>query len=60
MQEARDRHWFCFAYNPSGFSCRNAFITMMKSANFLDCYDRAIFHNLTLNGALFAERQMGA
>lgn len=41
-------------------SCRNAFITMIKSANFLDCYDRAIFHNLTLDGALFAERQMGA
>jgi hypothetical protein len=33
---------------------------MIKSANFLDCYDRAIFHNLTLDGALFAERQMGA
>jgi transposase len=25
-----------------------------------DWYDRAIFHNLTLDGALFAERQMGA
>jgi len=50
-----------FANNPSGFiSCRHAFITMMKSANFFDCYDRAIFHNLTLDGALFAERQMGA
>lgn len=50
-----------FANNPSGFiSRRNAFITMMKSANFLDCYDRAIFYNLTRDGALFAERQMGA
>ena len=30
---------------------------MMKSANFRDCYDRAIFHDLALNWALFAERQ---
>jgi hypothetical protein len=33
---------------------------MMKSANFCDCYDRAIFHDLALNRALFAERQMWA
>lgn len=35
-------------------------MTMMKSANFCDCYDRAIFHDLALNWALFAERQMWA
>ena len=33
---------------------------MTKSANFCDCYDRAIFHDLALNWALFADRQMGA
>jgi hypothetical protein len=46
-----------FANNPSGFiSCRNTFVAMMEAAEFRDCYDRAIFHNLTLDGALFAER----
>jgi hypothetical protein len=51
----------CFANNPSDFISRgNTFITMMKSANFCDCYDRAIFHDLALNWALFTERQMGA
>jgi hypothetical protein len=33
---------------------------MMKAANFCDCYERATFHDLALNWALFAERQMWA
>jgi hypothetical protein len=35
----------------------NTLVTMMKSANFRDCYDRAIFHDLALNWVLFAERE---
>jgi hypothetical protein len=31
---------------------------MMEAAEFRDCYDRSIFHDLTLDGTLFAERQM--
>ena len=50
-----------FANNASGFiSCRNTFIAMMEAAEFCDRYDRAMFHNLTLDGALFAECQMWA
>jgi len=33
---------------------------MMEAAEFCDGYDRAIFHNLTLNRALFGECQMCA
>ena len=46
--------------HPVSASRRNTLITMMKSANFCDRYDRAIFHDLALNWALFAERQMWA
>ena len=46
--------------HPVSASRRNTLITMMKSANFCDCYDRAIFHDLALNWVLFAERQMWA
>jgi hypothetical protein len=33
---------------------------MVKSANFSDRYDRALFQDLALNRALFAERQVWA
>jgi hypothetical protein len=50
-----------FANNASGFiSCRDTFITMMEAAEFCDRYDHAMFHNLMLDGALFAECQMWA
>ena len=45
-----------FAINPSAFiSGRNTFIAMMKATEFYDCYDRSVFHNLTLYRALLAE-----
>jgi hypothetical protein len=36
----------------------NTFIAMMEAAEFCDCYDRAVSHNLTLNRALLFEREM--
>jgi len=46
-----------FANNPSAMirrSCRNALIAMVKSADFCDCNDLAIGHDLALDRALFA------
>ena len=39
---------------PVSVSRCNTLVTMRKSANFRGCYDRAIFHDLALNWALFA------
>ena len=48
-----------FANYPSGFiSCRNMFIAMMETAEFCDCYDHAVSHNLSLNRSLLFERKM--
>jgi hypothetical protein len=50
-----------FAINPSGFTSRcNTFKAVMKATEFCNCYDRAIFHDVAFDRALFAERQMWA
>ena len=46
--------------HPYSASRRNTLITVMKSSNFSYCNDRAIFHDLALKRALFAERQVWA
>jgi hypothetical protein len=45
---------------PVSASRSNTLITMVKSANFSDGYDRAILHDFALNRALFAQRQTWA
>ena len=48
-----------FANNPSVLSSRcDAFITMVKAPEFRDLDNRALLHDLTLDGALFCQRQV--
>src|SRR5689334_4777290 len=48
-----------FANNSSGHSSRrDPFITMVEAAEFRDFEDYAVLHYLTLNRALFVQRQM--